>query len=206
MTSPWTPQDTTTHQDHIIAHLLGATFLGYFVFEEALYILLDIGFIWTIFLDGEMGLLPHPVAISELEMEGEIKEQIRADIDLLLSNDAAVADRLLQMQPPPLGDENEVCRIKEVAFFASGEQRRLLIAGEEASVVIETSLATAQVQVMTFQGEQNKDAGDFERDAELEGVARTEHEYLHQRLQEELGREPSEEELDEWLRRHTEGY
>jgi hypothetical protein len=43
-------------------------------------------------------------------------------------------------------------------------------------------------------------------DNELEDVAKTEHEYLHQRLREELGREPTEEELDQWLREHTEGY
>jgi hypothetical protein len=49
--------------------------------------------------------------------------------------------------------------------------------------------------------EDNEVTGD-----ELEQVAETEHEYLHQRLREELGREPTEEELDEWLRQHTEGY
>jgi len=43
-------------------------------------------------------------------------------------------------------------------------------------------------------------------ESELEDVAETEHEYLHERLREELGREPSEAELDEWLRQHTEGY
>ena len=151
MTNAWTPKDTTTHQDHVIAHVLGATFLGYFVFEEALYILLDIGFIWTIFLDGEMGLLPHPVAVSELEMDGEVKAQIKADIDLLLSNDAPGADNLLRMQPPPLAAEIKACRITDISFFADGEQRRLLVAGEESSVLIETSLATAEVQVMTFE-------------------------------------------------------
>jgi len=40
---------------------------------------------------------------------------------------------------------------------------------------------------------------------ELGAVAETEHEYLHQRLRKELGREPTEDELDEWLRQHTEG-
>jgi hypothetical protein len=42
--------------------------------------------------------------------------------------------------------------------------------------------------------------------SELKDVAQTEHEYLHERLRGELGREPTEEELDEWLRQHTEGY
>ena len=136
----WTPKDTTTHHDHLIAHVLGATFLGYFVFEEALYVLLDIGFIWTIFLDGEMGLLPHPVAVSELEIDAAAKEQIKSDIDVLLSDGAT--ESLIRIQLPPLP-----CQIKEVSFFAGGARRRLLIAGEEANLTIETSLDTAEVQV-----------------------------------------------------------
>lgn len=57
---------------------------------------------------------------------------------------------------------------------------------------------------MPAENEENKDAAVTE--GKLEDVARTEHEYLHQRLREDLGREPTEEELDEWLRQHTEGY
>ena len=41
---------------------------------------------------------------------------------------------------------------------------------------------------------------------ELEEVARKEQEYVRGRLREELQREPTEEEMDEWLRQHTEGY
>ena len=141
MTNAWTPKDTTTHQDHVIAHVLGATFLGYFVFEEALYVLLDIGFIWTIFLDGEMGLLPHPVAVNELEIGGEAKEQIKADIDLLLGSGSSENPSLLH--PPPVP-----CQIKDVTFHACGEGRRLIIIGEEGSLAIETSLATAGIQVV----------------------------------------------------------
>ena len=40
----------------------------------------------------------------------------------------------------------------------------------------------------------------------LEEAVREEREYVRRRLHDELGREPSEEELDEWLRQHTEGY
>jgi hypothetical protein len=57
--------------------------------------------------------------------------------------------------------------------------------------------------------DENKDAPMAEGadgDDKLEDIAQTEHEYLHERLREELGREPTEEELDEWLRQHTEGY
>lgn len=55
----------------------------------------------------------------------------------------------------------------------------------------------------------SSDRKDIERDdesSELEKAARAEHEFLHQRLREQLGREATEEELDEWLRQHTEGY
>ncbi len=40
----------------------------------------------------------------------------------------------------------------------------------------------------------------------LGDATRAEHEFLHERLRQELGREPTEEELDDWLRQHTEGY
>lgn len=53
---------------------------------------------------------------------------------------------------------------------------------------------------------ENDEIGEEDKSSELKDVAKTEHEYLHERLREELGREPTEEELDEWLRQHTEGY
>ncbi len=195
MTDIWQPKETTIHQDHVIAHVIGATVLGYLVFEEALYILLDMGFVWTIFLDGEMGLLPHPVAVTELEMDGETKQQIKADIDVLLGN-GATSDKLSRLILPPLE-----CRIKDISFYAAKDRRRLIVTGEDANLTIETSVATGEVLVMSTEDEDNKD-----ENAKLEDIAQSEHKYLHQRLWEDLGREPTEEELNEWLRQHTEGY
>ena len=40
----------------------------------------------------------------------------------------------------------------------------------------------------------------------LDDAARSERDYVRERLRDELKREPTESELDEWLRRHTEGY
>ena len=59
---------------------------------------------------------------------------------------------------------------------------------------------------MLPENEQDKAAGVADEQNKLEDVAQTEHAYLHRRLREDLGREPTEEELDEWLRQHTEGY
>lgn len=47
---------------------------------------------------------------------------------------------------------------------------------------------------------------DANADEGLEEAARDEQDYLRRRLRDELGHEPTEEELNEWLRRHTEGY
>ncbi|HEV2800490.1 MAG TPA: hypothetical protein VGW12_08335 [Pyrinomonadaceae bacterium] len=54
--------------------------------------------------------------------------------------------------------------------------------------------------------EENPETGGGGADASLEEVAEREREYLRGRLRDELGREPTEEELNEWLREHTEGY
>jgi hypothetical protein len=45
-----------------------------------------------------------------------------------------------------------------------------------------------------------------EQGSELVEMAREEEEFVRQQLTEELGREPSDEELSEWLREHTESY
>lgn len=40
----------------------------------------------------------------------------------------------------------------------------------------------------------------------LEDAARGERDYVRERLQAELGREPTEAEIDEWVQQQTEGY
>jgi hypothetical protein len=43
-------------------------------------------------------------------------------------------------------------------------------------------------------------------DDSLQTLARDERDYARERLSRELGREPTEDEIDDWLRRQTEGY
>jgi hypothetical protein len=45
-----------------------------------------------------------------------------------------------------------------------------------------------------------------ESDDTLEDAGRDEREYVRERLRRELDRDPTEEEIDDWLRKHTEGY
>lgn len=141
MTTEWSASETTTYQDHVIAHVIGATALAYFVHDETLYVLLDIGFIWRIYVDGEMGLLPHPVAIGELEADEELRVDIRADIELLLRDGLGV-EGLRQLTNAP-----GRCLIEEVTFHTMGDERRLLIEGEEDSLAIDTSISSGEIEV-----------------------------------------------------------
>src|SRR5262245_24022041 len=118
----WVPLDTSTHQDHVIAHVVGATVLGHLIFDETAYLLLDIGFVWNIYLDGEMGLVPHPVAVTELNVSEEVRRGISADVDLLLSERAGDLAQLRRVASSP---------IKSVEIFVRDAFRRIVIACED---------------------------------------------------------------------------
>ena len=134
----WAPLETNTHQDHVIAHVIGATPLGNFVWDETAYVLLDIGFIWIIYLDLQMGLVPHPVAITELEVDDTLKNELRSDVDRLLRGDT----ELNRMKPV-----NEPSPILSVELFESENVRRLSLVCEERNILIETSLSTGDVRM-----------------------------------------------------------
>ncbi|HXD30002.1 MAG TPA: hypothetical protein VN643_02720 [Pyrinomonadaceae bacterium] len=137
--SEWIAAETSTHQDHVIAHVIGATALGYLVLDETLHLLLDIGFVWTIYLDGQMVLLPRSAAISELEVDAEVRQEISREADLLERGDI---EGLRHFVPAPVE-----CLIKEVEFFAADERRKLVLVGESDDLVIETSLKEASIEI-----------------------------------------------------------
>lgn len=140
MTPEWSALDTSTHQDHVIAHVLGTTVLGYFIADEAAHLLLDIGFVWTIYADTEMGLLPQSVAINELPLDATTKAELLADATLLHDGRDAVSLRRLRHAPVD-------CLIIEVTCYAVGERRRVLLHGEVSSLAVETSLADDEIRV-----------------------------------------------------------
>ena len=142
--SDWTECETSTHQDHVIAHVLGATVLGWFIAGEAAHLLLDIGFLWTIYLDGEMNLLPQGVAIPELdagELSSADKTELAFDAQLLLS-EGREASGLKRFTAAPVE-----CLTRAVDFFASNSERRLVIRGEVANIEVETSLESNEVSL-----------------------------------------------------------
>jgi hypothetical protein len=122
----WTAMETNTHQDHVIAHVIGATPLGHFIWDETAYIVLDIGFIWNIYLDMEMGLVPHRLAISELEADDETKKEF---------------SEVRNVESSP---------IESVELFENGDERRLVMNCETDKLVIETSLSHGWMRITAF--------------------------------------------------------
>jgi hypothetical protein len=147
--SDWVECETTKHQDHVIAHVLGATVLGWFIAGDAAQLLLDIGFLWTIYLDGEMNLLPQGVAISEMsadELSSGAKTEVAFDAQRLLS-EGTDAGGLKRITASPFE-----CLITAVECLAANSHRRIIVHGESASIEVVTSLETAEVSVVPDPG------------------------------------------------------
>ena len=115
----WMAAETNKHQDHVIAHVIGATPVEHFIHDETAYLVLDIGFIWNIYLDMEMGLVPERMALSELNVDAELFETTNV----------------------------ECGPIESVDVFEDGEERRLVLNGERGAWVIETSLSHRWIRV-----------------------------------------------------------
>lgn len=116
----WKPAETNTHQDHVIAHVIGASVLSYFLWDETAYLLLDIGFIWNVYLDAEMGLLPEVVALAEMDVDENLRQWEEIST------------------PSP---------IHAVELFSSADGRRLVINCEASRITLETSFTTRDITV-----------------------------------------------------------
>jgi hypothetical protein len=126
----WTTAETNTHQDHVIAHVIGATPLGHFIWDETAYIVLDIGFIWNIYLDMEMGLVPQTLAIAELEADEAKKIELRSYVESLTQVESAGP-------------------IQTVELLASGDERRLILVCENGNLSVETDIGHRYTRIIT---------------------------------------------------------
>lgn len=145
----WTELETSTHQDHIIKHVVGATVLGWIVAGEAAHFLLDIGFLWTVYSDGEMNFLPHGVGLAELQgddLSDLDRTELAFDADLLIAEGREAAG--LKRFSAASTD----CLVTSVELLGSGSQRRIVVTGEEATIVIETALETSTLTIDELSG------------------------------------------------------
>ncbi len=145
MTDEWSEAQTGTHQDHVVAHVIGATVLGYFEADDAVHLALDIGFIWTIFADAEMGLVPESLALRELNVSDEERAVLEEDLRRLREGESTTGTFARLVHAPP------GCLIEEVRLLAQGEMRRIEIQGEAATLYVEASSVTGEMSVGQLQ-------------------------------------------------------
>ena len=132
----WTELETSTYQHHVIKHVIGATVLGWFIAEDAVHFVLDVGLLWTVYVNGEMNLMALFVAIEDLESD----ELPKSVIDELTSDAQALIDQgreaggLKHFTAASVG-----CLVDEINLFSADSQRRIVIHGEAGTIEIRTS-------------------------------------------------------------------
>ncbi|HKS29171.1 MAG TPA: hypothetical protein VJS44_15190 [Pyrinomonadaceae bacterium] len=134
----WAQAAVSRYQEHVIAHLLGATALGYFILDDAAYVLLDIALVWTVYTSGEMALMPQAVVIADLEADETVKRDLLSDIDLLHREET---ERLSRMTPMP-----KEFLITDVEVYAKGERCRVVLRAEDESFAFEGSTETGVIE------------------------------------------------------------
>jgi hypothetical protein len=142
MTNNWQPAESSTHQDAVVSHVIGATVLGFLIEDETAHLLLNIGFIWTIYLDGQMVLLPHPVAVAELEVDESARNEIAREVDLLLSG-------LGNVELEKFSVVEGLDEIREAEFYETGNRRRISLVCEGRTLNVDTDLANGEVVIHT---------------------------------------------------------
>ena len=94
--------------------------VSYFLWDETAYLLLDIGFVWNIYLDAEMGLVPEALALAELNLDENLRRW------------------------EPLSSPSP---IQSVDVFQSEDGRRLVLNCEHTTITLETSFTTREIHV-----------------------------------------------------------
>ena len=140
----WTELETSTYQHHVIQHVIGATVLGWFIADDAAHLVLDVGLLWTVYVNAEMNLMALLVAIEDLESEELPKpviDELTSDAELLISDGREATD-LKRFTAASVG-----CLVAEVVLFRTESQRRILIHGEAATIEIQTSTSDGSISV-----------------------------------------------------------
>jgi hypothetical protein len=140
----WTELETSTYQHHVIQHVIGATVLGWFIAEDAVHFVLDVGLLWTVYVNGEMNLMALFVAIEDLESD-ELPKRV---IDELTSDAQTLIDQGLEVSGLKRFTAASVgCLVEEVSLFGADSQRRIVIHGEAGAIEIRMSTDDGLINV-----------------------------------------------------------
>jgi hypothetical protein len=140
----WTELETSTYQHHVIQHVIGATVLGWFIAEDAVHFVLDVGLLWTVYVNGEMNLMALFVAIHDLESQ----ELPKSVIDELTTDAQTLIDQGREASNLKRFTAASVkCLVEEVNLFGADAQRRIVIYGEAGTIEIRTDTDAGLINV-----------------------------------------------------------
>ena len=140
----WTEFETSTYQHHVIKHAIGATVLGWFIADDAVHFVLDVGLLWTVYVNAEMNLMALFVAIEDLqsdELPKSVIDELTSDAQTLIDQ-GRDATGLKRFTAASVG-----CLVEEVSLFSADSQRRIVIHGEAGTIEIYTSADDSLISV-----------------------------------------------------------
>ena len=140
----WTELETSTYQHHVIQHVIGATVLGWFKAEDAVHFVLDVGLLWTVYVNAEMNLMALFVAIEDLESDELPRQTINellSEAQLLLSNGRG-AGALKYFKAATVE-----CLVAEVELFSADAWRRIVVTGDSAKIEIVSSMSDSSITI-----------------------------------------------------------
>lgn len=140
----WTELEISTYQDHVIKHVLGATILGWFVAEDAVHFALDVGLLWSVYVNSEMSLMALFVAIEDLESEGLSQTMIQeliSDAQALNSNGREATD-LKHFKSASVD-----CLVERIEVLGNEARRRVKVIGEVATIEIQTWIDHSTIRI-----------------------------------------------------------
>ena len=140
----WTELETSTYQHHVIQHAIGATVLGWFKAEDAIHFVLDVGLLWTVYVNAEMNLMALFVAIEDLqsdELPKPLINELTTDAQTLIDQ-GHEARGLKHFTAASVG-----CLVEEVNLFGADAQRWIVIHGEAGTVEIRTDTDAGLINV-----------------------------------------------------------
>ena len=145
----WTELETSTYQHHVIKHVLGATVLGWFIAEDAVHFVLDVGLLWTVYVNAEMNLMALFVAIEDLksdELPKSVIDELTSDAQTLIDQ-GREASGLKRFTAASVG-----CLVDEVKLFSADSQRWIVIHGDAATIELQTSTREGLIKVSESAG------------------------------------------------------
>ncbi len=140
----WTELETSTYQHHVIQHVIGATLLGWFIAEDAVHFVLDVGLLWTVYVNAEMNLMALFVAIEDLESDElpkSVIDELTNDAQMLMDQ-GREATGLKHFRAASIN-----CLVDDVSLFSAEAQRRIVIHTEGGNVELRTDTDAGLINV-----------------------------------------------------------